>query len=122
MPNRKCCNNNNKDLSYGSPFNSFRNDLGITINIKIKDISFIIIRPYYYRLSAFEIFVNNNKSYFNFHEDINNINNNDTNKDFYKILKLFNNLNTYHNFKQIKLFNLGNNKNDFILGYYIIIL
>ena len=121
MSNRKCCNNNNKDLCYGALFNSFRKDLGITINVKIKDISFILIRLYYYRLSAFEVFVNNNKSYyFNFHEDINNINNNDTNKDFYindKILKLFNNLNTYHNFKQIK-FNLGNNKNDFILGYY----
>ena len=50
MTNRKCCKNNN--------------DLGINLNIKIKDISFIIIRLYYYRLSAFEIFVNNNKSYY----------------------------------------------------------
>ena len=119
MSNRKCCNNKNNNLCYGSLFNSSRKDLAITLNIKIKDISFIIIRLYYYRLSALEIFVRNNKSYyFNYHEEIENINNNS--KEIYiheKILKLFDNLNSYHNFKQIK-FNLGNNKSDFILGYY----
>ena len=122
MSNRKCCNNNTNNLCFGSLFNCPRKDLGITINIKIKDISFILIRLYYYRLSAFEVFALNNKSYyFNYQEDICNSNNNcENNKDFNindKILKLFENINTYHNFKQIK-FNLGNNKADFILGYY----
>ena len=121
ISNRKCCNNNNKGLCYGSLFNPIRKDLGIFLNIKVKDISFIIIRLYYYRLSAFEVFVNNNKSYFfNYQEDLDNIINDNINKDFYineKILALFNNLNLYHKFKPIK-FNLGSNKGNFILGYY----
>ena len=54
MANRKCCNNNNKNLCYGSLFPSNKKDLGITINIKIKDILLIIIRLYYYRLSGLE--------------------------------------------------------------------
>lgn len=84
MLNRKCCNNKNNNLCYGSLFNSSRKDLAITLNIKIKDISFIIIRLYYYRLSAFEIFVRNNKSYyFNYHEEIENINNSNNNKEIY---------------------------------------
>ena len=120
MSNRKCCNNNTKNLCYGSLFNPIRKDLGITINIKIKDILFIIKRLYYYRLSAFEVFVKNNKSYyFNYYEEIENINNTNSN-DIYindKILNLFDNINSYYNFKEIK-FNLGNNKKDFILGYY----
>ena len=120
MENRKCCNNNTRNFCYGSLFSCPRKDFGITINIKIKDISFIIIRIYYYRLSAFEVFTLNNKSYyFNYQEDVSNENNSD-NKECNindKILKLFENLNSYHNFKQIK-FNLGNNKSDFILGYY----
>ena len=122
MSNRKCCNNKTKNLCYGSLFPSTKKDLGIVINIKIKDILFIIIRLYYYRLSAFEIFVRNNKSYyFNYHEDIDNINNTEeNNKNIYindKILKLFDNLNSYHNFKVIN-FNLGNHQKEFILGYY----
>ena len=123
MANRKCCNNNNKNLCYGSLFPSNKKDLGITINIKIKDILLIIIRLYYYRLSGLEIFAKNNKSYyFNFSEDTENLNNNDNNKNnnIYmsnKITKFFDNINSYHNFKEIK-FNLGNNKKDFVLGYY----
>ena len=122
MENRKCCNNKSKNLCYGSLFRSTFRDLAITINIKIKDILLIIIRLYYYRLSAFEIFTKNNKSYyFNYHEDIENINNNfEKDKNIYineNITKLFDNMNSYHNFKVIK-FNLGNNKKDFILGYY----
>ena len=122
MENRKCCNNKSKNLCYGSLFSSTFRDLAITINIKVKDILLIIIRLYYYRLSAFEIFTKNNKSYyFNYHEDIDNINNNfEKGKNIYineKITKLFDNMNSYHNFKPIK-FNLGNNKKDFILGYY----
>ena len=120
MSNRKCCNNNNKNLCYGSLFNSKKKDLGITINIKMKDILLIIIRLYYYRLSAFEIFAKNNKSYyFNYHEDIENLNNKNNNNIYIndKILKLFDNINSYHNFREIK-FNLGHNKKDFVLGYY----
>ena len=121
MSNRKCCNNNNTGLCYGALFNSIRKDLGININIKIKEISFIIIRLYYYRLSAFEVFTIYNKSYFfNYQENIENVNNDNINKEYYineKILKLFDNINLYHHFKPLK-FNLSNNKSDFILGYY----
>ena len=118
MENRKCCNNNTKNLCYGSLFDARKKDLGITVNIKIKEILFIIIRLYYYRLSAFEVFTKNNKSYyFNYYEEIQNINNS---KNYYineKILKLFDNINNYNNFREIK-FNLGSNKTDFIMGYY----
>ena len=120
MNNRKCCNNKSKNLCYGSLFNASRKDLGITMNIKIKDILLILIRLYYYRLSAFEIFTKNNKSYyFNYQEDIENINITDKN-NFYineQILKLFDNINSYYNFKEIK-FDLENNKRVFTLGYY----
>ena len=118
MTNRKCCNNNTSNLCYGSLFSARKKDLGITLNIKIKDILFIVIRLYYYRLTAFEVFTKNNKSYyFNYYEEIQNINNS---KKYYineKILRLFNNINNYNNFREIK-FNLGNNKTDFIMGYY----
>ena len=118
MENRKCCNNSTRNLCYGSLFDARKKDLGITINIKIKEILFIVIRLYYYRLSAFEVFTKNNKSYyFNYYEEIQNINNS---KNYYineKILKLFENINNYNNFREIK-FNLGNNKTDFIMGYY----
>ena len=118
MANRKCCNNNTRNLCYGSLFDARKKDLGITVNIKIKEILFIVIRLYYYRLSAFEVFTKNNKSYyFNYYEEIQNINNS---KNYYineKILKLFENINNYNNFREIK-FNLGNNKTDFIMGYY----
>ena len=120
MNNRKCCNNKSKNLCYGSLFNSNKKDLGIVINIKIKDILLIIIRLYYYRLSAFEVFTKNNKSYyFNYQEDIENINTTDKN-NFYindKILKLFDNISSYYNFKEIK-FDLEKNKKVFTLGYY----
>ena len=115
MENRKCCNNNTKNLCYGSLFEARKKDLGITVNIKIKDILFIVVRLYYYRLSAFEVFTKNNKSYyFNYYEEIQNIN-----KKYYineKILKLFDNINSYHNFRELKFY--LNKRTDFIMGYY----
>ena len=65
---------NNLNLCYGSTFICPKSDYGKKLVIKSKNILFIIIREYYHRLSAIEIFTINNKSYlFNFNNSFFNI-------------------------------------------------
>ena len=54
-----------KNLCYGAIFPSPEEKRNIVINSK--NILFILIRTYYHRLSAFEIFTLNKSYYFNFH-------------------------------------------------------
>ena len=51
-----------KNVCYGSVFPCPAKDYGIILNIKSRDILFILIREYYRRVSAIEIFTVNNKS------------------------------------------------------------
>ena len=71
--NFKIINSNNKEICYGSAFPCLEKDFNRKLLIKSKDIKFILIRNYYRRTSALEIFTyKSNKSYyFNFHEIIN---------------------------------------------------
>ena len=55
---------NQRNVCYGSTFPCPKTDYGNIYNIKSKDIMFILIREYYHRVSAIEIFTSNNKSYF----------------------------------------------------------
>ena len=67
----------NPSLCYGSIFHTPIIHYGIKKIIKSKDITFILIREYFHRVSAIEIFTIYNKSYFfNFYDnfDIKNIN------------------------------------------------
>ena len=82
------------ELCYGSIFNSPKKELNRKIIINLEDINLILIRNYFKRTSAIEIFTSkNNKSYyFNFDSIINfpNFKNPimkffDGNKSFYKI-------------------------------------
>ena len=71
------CNKNDKNkneynphLCYGSVFSCLNKDLKRIILFPKEKIIFIIMRIYYYRPKAFEIFTTDNKSYyFNFMED-----------------------------------------------------
>ena len=67
IPN-ETCNNNEKTnkLCYGSIFECPEKDLGRIITINSKKILFILIREYYHRFSAIEIFTINKSYYFNF--------------------------------------------------------
>ena len=57
----------NKNLCYGSIFRCPKKEYNKKIIIKSENILFILIREYFHRVSAIEIFTNNNKSYyFNF--------------------------------------------------------
>ena len=66
-------NSNNDKICYGSSFPAINKEFNRKILIQSKDIKFLLIRNYYRRTSAIEIFTyNSNKSYyFNFHEIIN---------------------------------------------------
>jgi len=81
-------NSENEEICYGSVFPCLNKEYNRIIRIKFKDIKFILIRNYYRRTSAIEIFTfKSNKSYyFNFKTsfNLNNINSN-------LILKEFNN-------------------------------
>ena len=70
--NKKKINSNNKDICYGSSFPCLTKELNRKLLIKSKDIKFILIRNYYRKSSALEIFTyKSNKSYyFNFNETI----------------------------------------------------
>ena len=91
-------------LCYGAIFSFSEEKRNIVINSK--NILFLLIRIYYHRLSAIEIFTINKSYYFNFHNslEINNL----------KANKILNEFINNSSFKEIKLF-----KNDaLILGYY----
>jgi hypothetical protein len=101
----KIINSNNNEICYGSIFPCLKKEFNRKILIKSKDIKFILIRNYYRRTSAIEIFTyKSNKSYyFNFHKFI-DLNNNKDNK----LLKAFN------DYKYFKKFNF----HKIIGGYY----
>ena len=102
-------NDKQKNLCYGSIFPCPKKDYGNIYNIKSKDILFILIREYYHRVSAAEIFTSNNKSYyFNF----NNFFTNDKSKNLNQILKTIS-----HYFKKIKI-NIPKQDKKILLGYY----
>ena len=70
-------NSNNKKICYGSTFSCLKKDFNRKILIKSTDIKFILIRNYYRKTSALEIFTYKaNKSYyFNFIDIIKNVQN-----------------------------------------------
>ena len=70
--NFKIINAHNEEICYGSTFPSLKKELNRKLLIKAKDIQFILIRNYYRRTSALEIFTyKSNKSYyFNFNKII----------------------------------------------------
>ena len=58
-----------KEICYGSIFSCPKKEFGKKLIIKSDDILFLLIREYYHRVSAIEIFTTNNKSYyFNFNQ------------------------------------------------------
>ena len=62
-------NEKNKDICYGSLFKCPEKEYGKKIVIKSDDIILVLVREYYHRVSAIEIFTIKNKSYyFNFNE------------------------------------------------------
>ena len=66
----KCNKKDNSNLCYGSIFPSMEKENNRIIYLPRNKIIFAIIRVYYFRISAIEIFTNNNKSYyFNFTEE-----------------------------------------------------
>ena len=72
IPIQKENNVKNSKLCYGSPFSFQKMNYNIVKIIKFKDITFILKREYFHRLSALEVFTYNNKSYlFNFYEYFN---------------------------------------------------
>ena len=67
---KKTCNNSDKnDICHGSIFKCLRKENHKKIRIDFDDIRMILIRIYYYRNSAFEIFTNNKSYYFNFNKE-----------------------------------------------------
>lgn len=58
-----------KNICYGAIFSCPKKEYNKKIIIKSEDIIFLLFREYYHRVSAIEIFTNNNKSYyFNFYK------------------------------------------------------
>ena len=100
---------NSKNVCYGSIFPCPKKDYGIICNIKSKDILFILIREYYHRVSAIEIFTYDNKSYF---FNFNNCFINDKNKNLNELLKKISNY-----FKKIKI-NIPKVDKSILLGFY----
>ena len=100
---------NSKNICYGAIFPCPKKDYGIIINIKSKDILFILIREYYHRVSAIEIFTSNNKSYF---FNFNNFFINDKSKNLNELLKK---ICSY--FEKIKI-NIPKQDKNILLGFY----
>ena len=97
------------NLCYGSIFPCPKKDYGIILSIKSKDILFILIREYYHRISAIEIFTSDNKSYF---FNFNNFFTNDKNKNLNELLKKISNY-----FEKIKI-NIPKQDKNILLGFY----
>ena len=108
----KIINSKNKAICYGSVFPTPKKEYNRKILIKSKDIKFILIRNYYRRTSAIEIFTyKSNKSYyFNFKDiiDLSNLTNN-------SILKIIDS-NVY--FKKMKWINKNKKKQKRYIGFY----
>ena len=100
---------NQRNLCYGSVFPCPIKDYGIILNIKSKDILFILIREYYRRVSAIEIFTADNKSYF---FNFNNFFVNDKSKNLNELLKKISNY-----FEKIKI-NIAKQDKSILLGFY----
>ena len=109
--NEFCNRNIKKDkkngdlLCYGSVFKCPKREYNRKIIIKSSEILFVLIREYFHRVSAIEIFTLNKSYYFNFHNqfDINNIKKN----------KILNEFRLSPLFKEIKI-----KKDKLILGFY----
>ena len=98
-----------RNICYGSTFPCPKKDYGSIYNIKSRDIMFILIREYYHRVSAIEIFTSNNKSYFfNFNKFFIN----DKSKNLNQTLKT---ISLY--FNKIKI-NIEKQDKKILLGYY----
>ena len=134
----------NKDLCYGSICRCLKKEYNRKIIIKSEDIIFLLIREYFHRVSAIEIFTNNNKSYyFNFNKKFepkikklksnNNKNNNEINNnikddinssDEYDDIEIENT--SIKDIQNIIIFNINNNKGNFkaiirnkiLIGFY----
>ena len=92
-------------LCYGSTFVCPERDYNKNIIINSKDILFLLIRVYFHRVSAIEIFTINKSYYFNFQKNF-EINNLKTNI-------ILNEVGNNPSFKKIKI-----KKENLILGYY----
>ena len=103
---KKKINKKKKNLCYGSIFKCLEKEYDRYIIIKSKDISFILIRVYFHRVSAIEIFTINKSYYFNFknHFEVNN----------FKKNKILTGIKSIAFFKEIKI----RNKDKFTLGFY----
>ena len=103
--NGTCNRKDNKGLCHGSIFSCLKKDKSRIIYFPREKIVFAIMRIYYQRLSGFEIFTIDNKSYyFNFKEEINEANSNDTNKILNKLKENFKPIKTKY-FKTFGWFN-----------------
>ena len=105
IKSNKFIDSNPYNLCFGAIFPSPEKEYKRNIIIKSKNILFVIIRVYFKKLSAIEIFTINKSYYFNFQNalEINNLKSN-------KIINLFINNSS---FKEIHL-----KDNKLILGYY----
>ena len=100
-----CLKSHNGNYCYGSIFECPERENDRTLIIKSKNIVFLVIRVYYHRVSAIEIFTINKSYYINFQNyfEISNI----------KTNKILNEIINNPFFKKIKI------KNDkLIIGYY----
>ena len=79
----KTCNNQVKnDICHGSIFKCLEKEHYNQIKINFEDIRMILIRIYYYRKSALEIFTETKSYYFNFNKE----------KDLNDIIEIFSNI------------------------------
>ena len=116
IKNRELINSTNIKICYGSVFPCLKKEFNRKILIKSQDIKFILIRNYYRRTSALEIFTykSNKTYYFNFKNIIDyknplkNIILEEANKSgFFKEIKFNNNIIGYYNMiYQSKMFPL----------------
>ena len=92
-------------LCYGSVFECPKREYNRSIIIKSNEILFVLIREYFHRVSAIEIFTLNKSYYFNFYNkfDINSIKKN----------KILNEFRLSPLFKEIKI-----KKDKIVLGFY----
>ena len=102
---------NKNEVCYGSIFPCPQKELKRKILIKSKDIKLVLLRNYYRRTSAIEIFTyKSNKSYyFNF---IDTFNSNNIENEKNKLIKILNEKNDFKDIKKLKFYK------KFIGGFY----
>ena len=105
LPNNKITLVSGNTLCYGAVFPCPKKEHRRNIIIKSQDILFILIRNYYHRVSAIEIFTINKSYYFNFQNSL-ELNNLKTNN-------ILNEIKNNSSFKEIKMKNT-----KLIIGYY----